>query len=52
MAPPDAPDKSGGPTAENVDLATVVLADARTGEPFDLVAGHPIVVLAVIRHRY
>jgi len=50
------PDTSNGPSADPgdgpVDLAGVVLPDARTGEPFDLGGGHPLVVLAVIRHRY
>ncbi len=53
MGPPDVPrGPSDIPTDENVDLDGVVLPDARTGEPFDLGAGHGLVVLAVIRHRY
>jgi len=53
MSPPDGLNTpSSGHTADDVDLAGVVLPDARTGEPFDLGAGHGLVVLAVIRHRY
>jgi hypothetical protein len=37
---------------DDVDLQGVVLADARTGDPFDLGAGLPLVVLSVIRHRH
>ncbi len=43
---------SYGRPDENVDLEGVVLADARTGEPFDLGTDHGLLVLAVIRHRY
>lgn len=38
--------------ADDVDLTGVVLADARTGDPFDLGAGLALVVLSVIRHRH
>lgn len=43
---------SHGRPDEDVDLEGVVLADARTGEPFDLGTDHGLLVLAVIRHRY
>jgi hypothetical protein len=33
-------------------LDGIVLDDARTGQPFDLGQPRPLVVLAVIRHRY
>ena len=35
-----------------IDLAGIVLADARTGAPLDLGAGPSLAVLVVIRHRY
>jgi len=53
MLPPDHPSESPDTrTAADIDLGGVVLDDARTGEPFDLGAGPPLAVLAVIRHRH
>jgi hypothetical protein len=41
-----------GSDAADIDLAGVVLADARTRGLVDLGAGPPLAVLVVIRHRY
>lgn len=40
------------PPPEPTDLTGIVLADARTGEPFDLGARPRLALLSVIRHRY
>ena len=37
---------------EAVDLAGIVLPDARTGRPLDLGREPPLAVLVAIRHRY
>jgi hypothetical protein len=39
-------------TAVDIDLAGVVLVDARSGGEFDLGSGPPLAVLSAIRHRY
>lgn len=36
----------------DVDLAGIVLPDARNGTAVDLGAGPPLAILSIIRHRY
>jgi hypothetical protein len=43
---------AGGVDLDRVDLAGIVLPDARSGELLDLGAGPALAVLVAIRHRY